>query len=643
MNEPHDGDIYRGPPRRSTSPRLGVLSTVLEIAISRWARANDADSDLDTLSDRPSIRRRRGAATIHSLQSERDFTAHISLLKAREQSRQIPPQFTLYLPPSLAPRSASLDAKHHVISTASLSTLLPQLDTALKKAARAYRNHTRQRAPVTHTNLRDCMLQSPAEPPAKPPSWYLDVASPTWQDMRTLGKMLHLHPLTLDDILQRDPREKLEHFPKLGYYFISFRAIETRDGSYEPLDGSGQDGGLLGAANVYMVVRKEGICSTFLVSEFSNIEGNISLCHVEHTDRVRTRTMLLEQVFNMSSDWIAHGLLDSIVDSFFPLLDDITREVTAIQDLVLTSGRLPGALNTDLPIVPPHRLQEPVEKRVASMMINSLEIEKGSTLSVTRVKPRFTAPHLTFALVLRRVRKFFHKGWDLVKIKSPARQPSSARNTLLRMARTRKLVVSLARLLATKSEVITQIRKRLLASNNSTIGSGARHNGNGDLDIAIYMTNVQGVRNRLLIKPHISQYSLDHILMLQHSLAHCDHILSSSHPIYLSHLRAAVVSTKSQIDKMIMYVSVVSVGVICVQTLVGATVRLLWALYKLIISLGICSMNTTVPGNPLVVGAPLNAFYIVLAMSLCILSGYAYFVRRWWKQAAPRHRQRLAR
>jgi len=80
---------------------------------------------------------------------------------------------------------------------------------------------------------------------------------------------LHLHPLTLEDILQRDPHEKLELFPRLGYYFLSFRAIESQgakdirekdnytDDSYH----SRQDDGFIGAANVYMVVFKEGICS----------------------------------------------------------------------------------------------------------------------------------------------------------------------------------------------------------------------------------------------------------------------------------------------------------------------------------------------------------------------------------------------
>jgi len=86
--------------------------------------------------------------------------------------------------------------------------------------------------------------------------------------------VLHLHPLTLEDVLQRDPREKLESFPKLGYYFISFRATEsqkTRDRrkareSRESVNGLFDDGGTIGEANVYLVVFEKGICAVRILS-----------------------------------------------------------------------------------------------------------------------------------------------------------------------------------------------------------------------------------------------------------------------------------------------------------------------------------------------------------------------------------------
>lgn len=75
-----------------------------------------------------------------------------------------------------------------------------------------------------------------------------------------------MHPLTLEDILQQEPREKLELFPKLGYYFIVFRAIESRGlprPDREPTTDPSviADEGHLAEVYVYLVVFPDGICT----------------------------------------------------------------------------------------------------------------------------------------------------------------------------------------------------------------------------------------------------------------------------------------------------------------------------------------------------------------------------------------------
>ena len=75
----------------------------------------------------------------------------------------------------------------------------------------------------------------------------------------------------MEDILHQDPREKLELFPGLGYYFIVFRALESerarerfRQYRTHSQDGSTDTNSVenaVGAVNVYLVVFKEGICT----------------------------------------------------------------------------------------------------------------------------------------------------------------------------------------------------------------------------------------------------------------------------------------------------------------------------------------------------------------------------------------------
>lgn len=68
--------------------------------------------------------------------------------------------------------------------------------------------------------------------------WWLDVSCPTWEDLRDIGELLALHPLTLEDVLQQDPREKLDLFERLGYYFVAIRALDEGYFKYTPGTGS---------------------------------------------------------------------------------------------------------------------------------------------------------------------------------------------------------------------------------------------------------------------------------------------------------------------------------------------------------------------------------------------------------------------
>ncbi|KAG1881613.1 hypothetical protein C8R48DRAFT_587346 [Suillus tomentosus] len=341
-----------------------------------------------------------------------------------------------------------------------------------------------------------------------PKAWWLDVASPTWDDLQAIGKLLHIHPLTLEDILQQDPREKMELFSRLGYYFISFRTIQNAAVTQPGDDVYKADDGALREANIYVVVFKEGICT------------------VEHIEKVRNRLQLLQDSFNMSSDWIAHGILDSVVDSFFPFLKEIEQQVLAVEALVFSSN----------------------------------DVSHTSTQATTT-------------------------------------------NTLLRMARARRLVTSLTRLLATKSEVISQIRKRFLIGGRQTTSP----QGNDDLEIAMYMGDVQ-----------------DHILTLQQSLHHYEHMLSDSHPAYLTQLQTRLAMNKGYTDKAILVLSLISIGIPSLQ-----------------IPIGLFSQNLKIPKNSVNPPGPYNYFAMVILFSLSIGTVFLATVWRWWNQA-KRTRSRLS-
>jgi magnesium transporter len=113
-------------------------------------------------------------------------------------------------------------------------------------------------------------------------------------------------------------------------------------------------------------------------------------------------------------------------------------------------------------------------------------------------------------------------------------------------------------------------------------------------------------------------------------------MLSQSHPTYLSQLRTAVALTKSGTDKAIIFLTVVGVAVLCVQTLVGMISYLLHQHYLRLWFTGTLSLNVTVPQNDRSPDSPYHVFGIVIALASLILCGYMTVVRQWWIQAKRR-------
>jgi magnesium transporter len=179
------------------------------------------------------------------------------------------------------------------------------------------------------------------------------------------------------------------------------------------------------------------------------------------------------------------------VDDIFPFTEELEREVAAIEHIV--------TLSTGETYVPPPNPQTTASitqntspsNEVALGQDHSGNLEK-LPLSPETEKPkistrtRFVLPHPTFRQIVRRMRSTLQ-----FKISFPfsgsLREPlveSSTTLTLRRMARTRRLMTNLSRLLATKTEVIARIQKRLLSADS---------HGPGSEEIAIYYGDVQGM------------------------------------------------------------------------------------------------------------------------------------------------------
>jgi magnesium transporter len=158
--------------------------------------------------------------------------------------------------------------------------------------------------------------RSPETKPDKPkrygerPTWWLDVLSPTDAEMKVLSKAFGIHPLTAEDIMMQEAREKVELFR--NYYFVNYRSFEQ--------DMSNED--FLEPVNMYVVVFREGV-----------ISFHFSL--TPHPANVRRRIRQLKDYLVLSSDWISYAIIDDITDVFAPLIQNIEDEVDDIDDVIL--------------------------------------------------------------------------------------------------------------------------------------------------------------------------------------------------------------------------------------------------------------------------------------------------------------------
>lgn len=207
----------------------------------------------------------------------------------------------------------------------------------------------------------------------------------------------------------------------------------------------------------------------------------------------------------MTVDWIAYGLMDSIVDTFFPLIDFIEAEADDIDAFLANPLRLEEKTPSTLP-----QLNGKGGSRFTSIIRQQLSKLKPTWFTVrTPQVTQFFGVIKNTALVTQREADFSKMGQ--AKAKQSKSAPKTLSNKALkgvnedlydrgkmltRIAVSRKLVMGLSRLLVPKSDVVRGLRKRLRDEKN-ILGSnepGQRH------DIGIYLGDLQGRLFRYMVK-----------------------------------------------------------------------------------------------------------------------------------------------
>lgn len=128
----------------------------------------------------------------------------------------------------------------------------------------------------------------------KPPesAWWLDIRDPTEADVNDVAGELSIHPLTVEDIVTREPREKVEVFR--NYYLISFQTLVSFSDRED---------------DVYTDGSKTPSSAVFYILVFTNGTVTFSPSGCGHVRRVRDRVRRIYDPSILSSDWICYALM----------------------------------------------------------------------------------------------------------------------------------------------------------------------------------------------------------------------------------------------------------------------------------------------------------------------------------------------
>lgn len=150
---------------------------------------------------------------------------------------------------------------------------------------------------------------------------WVDVTLNDNQEWLSLGQDLGLHPLTLEDTLNAQSRIKVEEYDT--YLFVVVRDAEFALETPEPYDFE--------TWNLYLYIGPN-----YLITVHARASTAV--------DMVAGRLNVSPELMDRGVDYLAYHILDSLVDSYFPLLDKIDVFVDELETGMFSSSEAQATL-----------------------------------------------------------------------------------------------------------------------------------------------------------------------------------------------------------------------------------------------------------------------------------------------------------
>ena len=138
--------------------------------------------------------------------------------------------------------------------------------------------------------------------------FWLDLESPSDEDLDTVGELLGIHPVAIEDTREFGQRPKLDDYSDhllLVYYTVREGRNEA-EGLYKPVEIH-----LYISGSFVMTVRRE------------------------HCDPLHELHELLQSEDTEAEDYLVYRLLDALTDAYYPVLEQLEIRIDALEGAVL--------------------------------------------------------------------------------------------------------------------------------------------------------------------------------------------------------------------------------------------------------------------------------------------------------------------
>ena len=139
---------------------------------------------------------------------------------------------------------------------------------------------------------------------------WVDIEIPRDVEIECLLEVFELHPLTVEDSIMTNPRPKLEEFEH--YLFVVMQGLHRSEGRLRAVELD-----ICLGKNFLITVRSEPIKSV---------------------EEVSVRVEKKSPIIKRGADFLFYAIADSLIDSYFPILDEVEARVDELETKLLTNS-----------------------------------------------------------------------------------------------------------------------------------------------------------------------------------------------------------------------------------------------------------------------------------------------------------------